>query len=119
MAILAAAFNQGGPGPTINVVNKSTVKNAGMPFTIAQWIAANQNFLDTIFVPVWGYGAKLPAANDVVAGGGRRVCFAAAAVGGALGYHDKTSGGQPIGKVFVKTTLSDKEKVSVTANHEL
>jgi hypothetical protein len=38
---------------------------------------------------------------------------------GALGYHDLTPDGLPIGKVFVKTTLDDKQIVSVTVSHEL
>jgi hypothetical protein len=38
---------------------------------------------------------------------------------GALGYHDLTHDGQPISKVFVKTTIKDGELVSVTACHEL
>jgi hypothetical protein len=38
---------------------------------------------------------------------------------GALGYHDLTHNGQPISKVFVKTTIKDGELVSVTACHEL
>ena len=38
---------------------------------------------------------------------------------GALGYHDLTHNGQPISKVFVKTTIKDGEFVSVTACHEL
>jgi hypothetical protein len=38
---------------------------------------------------------------------------------GALGYHDLTKNGQPVSKVFVKTTLEDNQLVSVTASHEL
>jgi len=38
---------------------------------------------------------------------------------GALGYHELTKDGQPVSKVFVKTTLADNELVSVTASHEL
>jgi hypothetical protein len=38
---------------------------------------------------------------------------------GALGYHDVTKGGSPLGKVFAKTDLQYKEKWSVTASHEL
>lgn len=37
---------------------------------------------------------------------------------GALGYHDLTADGRPIGKVFVRTTLDDGQAVSVTASHE-
>ena len=37
---------------------------------------------------------------------------------GALGYHQLTAGGLPIGKAFVRTTLADGGIVSVTADHE-
>ena len=38
---------------------------------------------------------------------------------GALGYHDVTPAGLPIGKVFVQDDLSAGSKVSVTVSHEL
>ncbi len=38
---------------------------------------------------------------------------------GALGYHDVTPDGYPVGKAFVKTTLADGGIVSVTVSHEL
>jgi len=38
---------------------------------------------------------------------------------GALAYHDLTPDGLPVSKVFVKTTLKNKELVSVSASHEL
>ena len=38
---------------------------------------------------------------------------------GALAYHDLTSDGQPISKVFVNTILADGDSVSVGSSHEL
>jgi hypothetical protein len=38
---------------------------------------------------------------------------------GALAYHDLLNEGLPISKVFVKTLLEDKAKVSVGATHEI
>lgn len=38
---------------------------------------------------------------------------------GALGYHDLTSTGDPLGKVFVRDDLKFGNKVSVTMSHEL
>jgi hypothetical protein len=40
-------------------------------------------------------------------------------VAGALGYHDWTAGGMPLGKIFVETTLLDGGLVSVDGSHEL
>ena len=37
----------------------------------------------------------------------------------ALGYHELTFQGQPISKIFVKTTLANNQLMSVTACHEL
>jgi hypothetical protein len=39
-------------------------------------------------------------------------------VANALGYHDLTSSGLPLSKIFVRTTLSAGHKWSVTASHE-
>jgi hypothetical protein len=47
------------------------------------------------------------------------VYFDDADTAGALGYHDLTKDGQPVSKIFVKTTLEDHQLVSVTAAHEL
>ena len=49
----------------------------------------------------------------------QRIYFDTADQAGALGYHDLTEKGQPISKIFVKTTLDDNQLVSVTACHEL
>jgi hypothetical protein len=38
---------------------------------------------------------------------------------GALGYHDLTKAGQPLGKVFARTTLDDGGQWTVTFSHEL
>lgn len=38
---------------------------------------------------------------------------------GALGYHDLTKTGQPLGKVFAKTDVKYGDSVSVTLSHEL
>jgi hypothetical protein len=47
------------------------------------------------------------------------VYFDDADTAGALGYHDLTKDGQPVSKIFVKTTLQDNQLMSVTAAHEL
>lgn len=111
----AAAFNQG-TYPTIVMVNKATV-SLGVDFD--KLVAALQKFLDTAFVPIWGYPAKLVKGADVQPGSWAMVFMDDADTAGALGYHDLTKDGQPLSKVFVKTTIAAGEKVSVTACHEL
>lgn len=111
----AAAFNQG-QFPVIAMINQATVP-LGVDFD--KLVVALQKFLDTAFVPVWGYPAKLLKAKAPSPGQWAMVFMDDADEAGALGYHDLTIDGQPVSKVFVKTTLAAKEKVSVTACHEL
>jgi len=110
-----AAFNQG-IIPQIACVNKATV-NLGVPLN--KLVPAMQKFMDECFVPVWGAPAKLVAANSVPAGAWAILFLDNADQANALGYHDLTKHGLPLSKVFVKTTLADGQKVSVTACHEL
>jgi len=110
-----AAFNQGAV-PQIACVNKATV-NLGVAFD--ELVPALQKFMDECFVPVWGAPAKLVAANSVPADAWAIVFLDNADEANALGYHDLTKHGLPLSKVFVKTTLADRQKVSVTACHEL
>jgi hypothetical protein len=110
-----AAFNQGA-APTITMINKATV---GLGVDFGKMVSALQTFLDTAFVPVWGTPAKLVIAKDFQAGNWAIVFLDNADVANALGYHDLTKDGQPVSYVFVKTTISAGEKVSVTACHEL
>lgn len=117
--VLAAAFGQGGKFPTIGVVNLATV-DLGAP--LPALVAALQKFLDQFFVPIWGYPAKLviyPNVKAIPADQWQFLFMDDADTAGALGYHDLTKNGQPVSKIFVKTTLADNQSVSVTACHEL
>lgn len=116
---LGAAFNQGGQFPTIGVVNLATVP---LGVDLDALIAALQKFLDEHFVPIWGYPAKLvkyASVKEIPADQWQFLFIDDADTAGALGYHDLTKNGQPVSKIFVKTTIEDKELVSVTACHEL
>jgi hypothetical protein len=104
-------------GPvTIACINKATV-DLGVPFD--RLTAALQTCYDQQFLPVWGYPVKLYNTKTAKPSDWQLVYFDDADTAGALGYHDLTHNGQPISKVFVKTTLKDGELVSVTACHEL
>lgn len=74
------------------------------------------------FFPLWGINANLylaPAGQKVPTSGYWTIgFFDNADQAGALGYHDLTADGLPLGKVFVKTTLDAGDLVSVTASHE-
>jgi hypothetical protein len=113
--IVMASFDKG-QIPTIACINKATVP-LGVDFD--KLIAALQKFVNEIFAPVWGTHANLVKATDFIADGWAIVLSDDADVARALGYHDLTPEGLPLSKVFVKTTLADGQKVSVTACHEL
>lgn len=74
------------------------------------------------FFPAWGVDAQIfytptgkhPTANHWVI-----ALLDDADQAGALGYHDLSVSGMPLGKAFVRTTLADGGLVSVTVSHEL
>ncbi len=74
------------------------------------------------FAPAWGRNALLylaPAGQKVPTPGYWTIgFFDNSDQAGALGYHDITAEGLPLGKIFVETTLSAGDLVSVTASHE-
>jgi hypothetical protein len=113
--IHAAQAGQGGL-VTIACINKATV-DLGVPFD--KLTAALQKCYDQFFLPVWGYPVKLYNTTVAKPSDWQFIYFDDADTAGALGYHDLTKDGQPISKIFVKTTLDDHELVSVTACHEL
>jgi hypothetical protein len=113
--IRAAQAGQGGP-VTVACINKATV-DLGVPFD--KLTAALQKCYDEQFVPVWGYPLKLYNTDVAKPSDWQFIYFDDADTAGALGYHDLTEKGQPISKIFVKTTLADNQLVSVTACHEL
>ncbi len=112
---IMAAFDQGAV-PTIACVNLSTM-DLGVDFD--SLVSALQSFTDDCFAPVWGAPAKLIKATNPVAGAWTIVFLDDADAPNALGYHDLTKNGLPLSKVFVKPTLRNHDKVSVTACHEL
>ncbi|WP_187435480.1 hypothetical protein [Bradyrhizobium cytisi] len=115
ISVKAAAFNQG-RFPTIAFVNKATTP---LGVNLDKLVTALQKQLDEHFVPIWGYPAKLYVTGKPKGDEWQIVFLEDADAANALGYHDITKDGQPISKVFVKTTLAAGEKISTTASHEL
>jgi hypothetical protein len=111
----AAAFNQGGI-PKIACFNKASTP-LGVDFDAL--IAAMQAFVDQYVAPVWGTPTRLVKTSGFVNGAWAMVFLDNADQAGALAYHDLTPDGMPEAKVFVKTTLDNKDLVSVSASHEL
>lgn len=104
---------------TIYVKNRSTVVADA---DVKGALHAFQIQVTRDFAPHWGVDAKLeylPSSAPVPAGGWLLVVLDNADAAGALGYHDLTAAGQPIGKVFAKTTLDAGGLWTVTFSHEL
>jgi hypothetical protein len=109
------AFNQGAT-PTIAVFNKAKTP---LGVDLDALIAAMQAFIDQHVVPVWGTPARLQRSHGFLKNAWAMVFLDNADQAGALAYHDLTPDGLPVSKVFVKTTLDNHDKVSVSASHEL
>jgi len=114
-AVLAAQAGQGG-AVTVACVNKAKTP-LGVDF--GKLTATLQKCYDQYFLPIWGYPLTLYNTANPKPSDWQFIYFDDADTAGALGYHDLTHNGQPISKIFVKTTLDDKQSVSVTACHEL
>src|SRR5262249_2380412 len=100
----------------IAFINKSTTP-LGVGFD--KLVRALDTQMQRDFVPIWGYPATLRATQEPERDEWQMVFLDDAEAANTLGYHDLTKDGEPTSKVFVKTTLAAKQKVSVTACHEL
>jgi hypothetical protein len=117
---------------TIAVVNESTVVNGS---DLPAVIAALQKQVEEHFWPAWGLDAELElvasAPRDATAGGNpgkgapldptwwQLIILDDSDQADALGYHETTAAGLPLGKIFAKTTMQDGGQWTVTASHEL
>jgi hypothetical protein len=113
--MVRGSFNQGAV-PIIAVINKAKTP---LGVDVDKLIAAMQIYIDSYIVPVWGTPAKLVKSKTYIKNAWAIVFYDNADQEGALAYHDLTSGGLPLSKVFVKTTIDDGEFVSVSTSHEL
>ncbi len=105
---------------TIAVINQSTVLSDA---NILPAVAAIQTQILRDFGKFWAYArlvfypgsqaATIPATYWQVA------ITDNSDVAGALGYHDITASGQPLGKVFAETTIQAGLNWSVTLSHEI
>jgi hypothetical protein len=106
---------------SIAIINKSSVVTDAQ---LAVIVAACQIQITRDFAPVWGIDAKLymagenqisvPAPQDY-----QLIILDDSDQAGALGYHDTTEAGLPLGKVFAKSDLASHSIVSATISHEL
>ena len=103
----------------ISVINESTVLSDA---EVTPVVNALQKQVTNDFRPVWGTDAELtmvPKSTPPPAGSWWLVILDDSDQAGALGYHDLTSEGLPIGKVFAGSDLKAGTSWTVTASHEL
>lgn len=103
----------------ISIVNASTevTDEALVPV-----VAALQKQVSHDFAPAWGIDAKLrfvPKGKSAPEGDWCVMILDAADEAGALGYHDLTHDGLPLGKVFAKTSRLAGDNWTVAASHEV
>jgi len=89
---------------------------------VAKTVTALQKQVTSHFAPAWGVPADVrfvPRGQQPEQGEWWLVILDDADQAGALGYHDVTNEGLPLGKVFARTTRLDGGIWNVTASHEL
>ncbi|HZZ16757.1 MAG TPA: hypothetical protein VFE08_12420 [Candidatus Sulfotelmatobacter sp.] len=103
----------------ISIIHQSTILADA---DVAPVVAALQKQVTNDFRPVWGVDAELaviPKGTPPPAGTWWLVLLDDSDQANALGYHDLTTEGLPIGKVFAGSDLKAGTSWTVTASHEL
>lgn len=103
----------------VAVINESTVLTGNQ---VSAAVPALQSQVHDHFAPAWGIDADLtfvPSGSQPAAGSWWLVILDNSDQAGALGYHDVTSEGLPLGKVFAGSDLQYGYEWTVTASHEL
>jgi len=103
----------------VSIINASTIIT---DTEAAATVAALQIQTSRDFAPAWGIDATLtfvPKGHTAAATDWQLAILDNSDQAGALGYHDITSTGRPLGKIFAKTDKQYGLAWSVTASHEL
>jgi len=106
-------------GPTVAIRNlSSAVKES----TLAAALPAIQKQVSTDFFSAWGTDARLvlvESGSAAPSGAWMIGVFDDSEQAGALGYHDMTRDGRPLGKVFAASVLREGGRWTVALSHEL
>jgi len=100
----------------IAILNQSTALTDAQ---VAAVLPALQIQVTNHFAPAWGRGATIMKVGAMRPAAWQLVFLDNADQANALGYHDLTAQGLPLGKVFVKTTMQSGQNWTITASHEL
>jgi hypothetical protein len=103
----------------ISIANQSTLfADADLP-ALANALAIQ---IKRDVYPAWGVDAQMfycPTGKNPPASHWVLALIDNADVAGALGYHETTPTGLPLGKAFVATTKAAGDQISVTVSHEI
>ena len=106
--------------PRIAVMNQSSVVTDAQ---IRRWIPAFRTQWNRDLTAIWGVDpVKMtfhPDNKPPPSGAWWLVFLDDATQAGTLGFHDLTSEGLPLSKVFARSTIKDNASVTVAATHEL
>src|SRR5690348_8861092 len=103
---------------------KVSVLNQSQSLTddqVSQAVPALQAQVTNDFAPAWGVDAdlKFVSGSQPEPGSWALIIFDNSDQPGALGYHDLTAEGLPLGKVFAGTDIQYGLQWTITASHEL
>jgi hypothetical protein len=105
--------------PTLALINESSVVNDN---DVQNALRSFQQQVTRDFTPIWGRDAQLtfvPKKQRPPSGSWWVVILDDSDQAGALGYHDLTSHGLPLSKVFARTDQKYHLNWTVTASHEI
>jgi len=105
-----------GSWPDITCIYRA---KTSIPTPFASVLNAIQTQITRDFLPIWGRQARLHFGTQIPRNHWAVVWLDDADQAGAEGYHEFTPDGQPLGKVFVRTTMDAGDDPDVTASHEL
>jgi hypothetical protein len=103
----------------VGVINESTVLSDE---EVRAAVAVLQRQVSEQFAPVWGVDATVafvPAGSTPIKGSWWLVVLDNSDQAAALGYHDLTNEGLPLGKVFAASDLQYSRQWTASASHEL
>jgi hypothetical protein len=105
--------------PDIAIINRSTVLKDDQ---VAPIVAALQKQVLNDFAPIWGLDARLEffgSKKKAPKNAWWLTVFDNSDQADALGYHDISPAGKPLGKAFAKSDLDSGLEPSTTISHEL
>jgi hypothetical protein len=103
----------------ISILNRSTVLTDS---AVAAAVPDLQTQISRDFGPAWGLDATLsftPRNKSAPKGTRQLIILDNSEQAGALGYHDITEDGLPLGKIFAKTDITYGNSWTVATSHEL